>query len=348
MYSVDVYTMETLDSADGERQLKRKLIRLEDSLRAKYRELKRVDQEERTFIDKSFRPLVEPLENLVKKIEEEEEKPTEYRFKHEPKEEKEEGEKIKREEEELKRGVKRGDDVSFLALKEVASTPPNPVESLKKAYSTPEGRQLAQRSFKYIGNLVAPYLQKYLEGKVSDFDQVYGLRFDGKRWVIGDSDVEISDNIITVKGVNYNGTPGLLEYLFMKEPNPDLTTESDLAVFKNIVTATNSARRNYSRDKAINANAGKKYTGVIKYLFPSATTTSRLAYRSRFGSDPSPRMGEGMMMSTNRPLYEYWDDPNELVDRLRLLIASRDAGHSGHENEILSIIEELREAGYII
>jgi hypothetical protein len=58
-------------------------------------------------------------------------------------------------------------------------------------------------------------------------------------------------------------------------------------------------------------------------------------------------MGQGMM-STKRPLYEYWDDPNELVDRLRLLIASRDAGHSGHENEILSIIEELREAGHVI
>jgi hypothetical protein len=216
---------------------------------------------------------------------------------------------------------------------------------LKKAYSTPEGRQLAQRSFKYVGNLVAPYLKKYLEGKVNDLDQVYGLRFDGKRWAIGDSDVEIADNIITVKGVNYKGTPGLLEYLFMKEPNPELTTDSDLAAFKDIVVATNSARRSYSRDKVINANSGKKYTGVIKHIFPTAT--SRIAFRSRVASDPSPRMGEGMM-STNRPLYEYWDDPNELVDRLRLLFASRDAGHTGHENEILSIIEELREAGHII
>lgn len=340
MCSVNAYTMETSDSTHDERQLKRKLIRLEDSLRAKYRELKRVDQEERTFIDKSFRPLVEPLETLVKKIEEEEEKPTEYRIKPEPKEEKEEGEEEK---------VKRGDDVPFLALEQVASTPPTPAESLQKAYSTPEGRQLAQRSFKFVGNLVKPYLEKYLEGKVNDLGQIYGLRFDGNRWVIGDSDVEIVDNIITVKGVNYKGTPGLLEYLFMKEPNPDLTTESDLVAFKDIVAATNSARRSYSRDKPINANSGKKYTGVIKHLFPSATTTSRLAYRSRVYSDPSPRMGQGMMMmTTNRPLYEYWDDPNELVDRLRLLIASRDAGHSGHENEILSIIEELREAGHII
>ena len=45
--------------------------------------------------------------------------------------------------------------------------------------------------------------------------------------------------------------------------------------------------------------------------------------------------------------YIYWDDPNELVDRLQLLTAERSAGNPSHVNEIHSIIEELREAGYI-
>jgi hypothetical protein len=43
---------------------------LKDSQRIKYRGLKRADQSERNFIDKNFRTLVEPLESLVKKIEE--------------------------------------------------------------------------------------------------------------------------------------------------------------------------------------------------------------------------------------------------------------------------------------
>ena len=43
----------------------------------------------------------------------------------------------------------------------------------------------------------------------------------------------------------------------------------------------------------------------------------------------------------------YWDDPNELVDRLQLLAASYQAGNKSHTNEILSILEELREA-YLI
>lgn len=45
--------------------------------------------------------------------------------------------------------------------------------------------------------------------------------------------------------------------------------------------------------------------------------------------------------------YIYWDDPNELVDRLRLLLASQTAGNLSHINEILSIIEKLCEANII-
>jgi len=36
------------------------------------------------------------------------------------------------------------------------------------------------------------------------------------------------------------------------------------------------------------------------------------------------------------------------MDRLRLLEVSRQAGHNAQDNEILSIIEELREVGLII
>lgn len=42
-------------------------------------------------------------------------------------------------------------------------------------------------------------------------------------------------------------------------------------------------------------------------------------------------------------VYEYYDDPNELCDRLQLLVASQSAGNSNHDQEINSILEELRE-----
>lgn len=49
----------------------------------------------------------------------------------------------------------------------------------------------------------------------------------------------------------------------------------------------------------------------------------------------------------DRIIYEYFDDPNELCDRLRLLTSSRAAGNTNHMQEINSIIEELRELGYV-
>lgn len=45
--------------------------------------------------------------------------------------------------------------------------------------------------------------------------------------------------------------------------------------------------------------------------------------------------------------YEFYDNPNELCDRLRFLIASRAAGNTNHAQEINSLIAELRESGYI-
>lgn len=44
----------------------------------------------------------------------------------------------------------------------------------------------------------------------------------------------------------------------------------------------------------------------------------------------------------------YYDDPNELVTRLNLLISSQNAGNTGVNNEIISILEELRERKCII
>lgn len=49
----------------------------------------------------------------------------------------------------------------------------------------------------------------------------------------------------------------------------------------------------------------------------------------------------------NRIIYEYFDDPNELCERLRLLVSSRMAGNTNHMQEMNSIIEELRELNYI-
>jgi len=49
----------------------------------------------------------------------------------------------------------------------------------------------------------------------------------------------------------------------------------------------------------------------------------------------------------NHIIYEYVTDPNELCNRLRLLISSKMAGNTNHIQEIQSIINELRKLGCI-
>lgn len=64
------------------------------------------------------------------------------------------------------------------------------------------------------------------------------------------------------------------------------------------------------------------------------------------------RKGEGLEKEfipyTENIAYEYYDDPNEICERLRLLVMSKASGNSNHNQEINSIIEELREADIIV
>ena len=74
-------------------------------------------------------------------------------------------------------------------------------------------------------------------------------------------------------------------------------------------------------------NTGNKFTNIISNLFKSGESYNKV-----------------ILQKHN---LVYWDDPNELVYRLRTLIASQAAGNTGVSNEILSIYEELCEAGII-
>ncbi|KAL6254090.1 hypothetical protein P5V15_014709 [Pogonomyrmex californicus] len=88
-------------------------------------------------------------------------------------------------------------------------------------------------------------------------------------------------------------------------------------------------------------NKGYKYINIIAPL----VCTYKRSSKKGAGMNNIPST---MKLNDNKIDYVHWDDPNELVDRLRLLDASHRAGHNAHDNEMLSIIEELHEAGIII
>lgn len=178
-----------------------------------------------------------------------------------------------------------------------------------------------------------PLPRKYIKEMYEDvdkkeFDQVYGVRLDMKteKFQIGDSQLHIDGSDILVKGRRYKGTQGLYELLFKKYPNDDLYSAEDLKNYRHIVAKTHANKRYYKPSGQI---AGSKLVKYKKIIAPIA-------------------IGKGLMQVTNNKKdYIYWDDVNELVDRLRLLLASQAAGHTGHINEINSIIEELRESKII-
>lgn len=167
-------------------------------------------------------------------------------------------------------------------------------------------------------------------GKKNMLDTLYGPHKNSSgEWKFGNSNIKINDDKIEVGNQMWLLTPGLYQLMFYSKPmNYDKT---ELEIYKKILIETNAHKRDYKSDGQLKGTRAYKYRNIISKLFKNDKTGSGL-----------------MKLNSNKSNYIYWNDPNELVDRLRLLIASQVAGHNNHNNEIVSIIEELREADIII
>lgn len=183
-------------------------------------------------------------------------------------------------------------------------------------------------------NNVEKYLRK-LNEKKKDYGGRYEVRKLKKGFMFGDSEMNFNNSQVEVGDYSYKETPGLLELLFNKSINDSLIKEDDTKNFIEIIQSTNAHRNYYKSDGAIRGDNSSKY---MKYISPYIKSLDKT--------------GKGLphhkaTKINNNFDYVYWDDPNELVDRLRLLVASQTAGNQSHTNEIVSIIEELREAQII-
>ena len=71
--------------------------------------------------------------------------------------------------------------------------------------------------------------------------------------------------------------------------------------------------------------------------------------KCNFTSSPEIKKGSGLYKDViPQTQLVYYDDPNELVTRLNLLTSSQNAGNTSVNNEIISILEELRERNIIV
>ncbi|KAG8247889.1 hypothetical protein J6590_108657 [Homalodisca vitripennis] len=161
--------------------------------------------------------------------------------------------------------------------------------------------------------------------------------------MIGDKRIDIHVDDILIDGKRYKGTPGLYELIVMNIPNDYIYTEEDLNAYADMLRETNVYRVNYSATGKIRSNRGSKYKNIIAPLINRVPTLEDHHMSTYSDLVNKEATGSGINLTNTAPNYVYFNDPNELVDELRLLLASQQAGNTGHSNEINSIIEELLE-----
>lgn len=170
----------------------------------------------------------------------------------------------------------------------------------------------------------------YRDWSKFELDKIYGPRkLNDDTFILGNKEIQFIDNRIHIEddAYTYSITPGLIVLLFAKSPASDKYTQTDLKTYKHILIHTSAHK---TIDGAlIRKTIGVKYMKIISKLFKV---------------EGGEMIGSGINMRLQKHNIVYWNDPNELVDRLRLLYSSLAAGNTGVRNEIISICEELVEA----
>lgn len=293
-------------------QLTLHIAALKEAIRRKYRMFKDGIVETEKTLEKQYKPIIQELRKTTNpniKMEQEtvKEEPMDYD------------------------SVYSEDDFTPIGT----STPRGKPGQIEDIISTPAGLETASQYVKQYFN--HPLTQEYMEdlmkdagGKSRKIDHDYGPRFEDATLMIGDKQLEFDEEgAIIIDGVKYNPTKGLYELLFKRVPDRKEYSKEDLKVYKSILIATNAHKKGYKFHNQIHRTKNTKYTNILKTLFPV-------------------KSGRGLVWkSVKSHDLVHWDNPNELVSRLKLLVTSAESGHTSHSNEIINIIEELRESGYI-
>ncbi|KAE9530001.1 hypothetical protein AGLY_011463, partial [Aphis glycines] len=123
--------------------------------------------------------------------------------------------------------------------------------------------------------------------------------------------------------------------------NNKVKTPSQLKLkeFDNFLFSSSAKRRNIVNDATISNVPFDFSSSVISSKFEEPPTDQLF----KFSLSPSVKKGSGLYKDViPHTQLVYYDDPNELVVRLNLLTSSQNAGNTGVNNEIISIIEELQ------
>ena len=170
-----------------------------------------------------------------------------------------------------------------------------------------------------VGEIAYEFLNKPFS------DKTFGIRKEKGHHYIGNKHVIVDDNdiIISESGEKFKGTSGLWNLLMSK--NPKNFTDKDYDNYEDLMIMTNALHRNNDENNPYPKGSGS--TKWRKLLSP-------IWYKKKGGYE-----GEGVVVIPS--------DPNALLERLELLLASQEAGHTGVRNELVSICDELKRQGVL-
>ena len=168
-----------------------------------------------------------------------------------------------------------------------------------------------------IGSIAGKYLMKF--ASKDGVDKTFGLYDKDGVFYMGDKQVLISGNNLIVNDKEYQGTPGLWELITSKTPDSEIFTDGDYEQYQNILVETNAMRQNNDPTSTKpKGSRGQKWRVYVKPIWDM--------YKDM------EKDGSGIILPS---------DPSALLERFDLLVASKQAGNTGVQNEIVSILDEL-------
>ena len=194
------------------------------------------------------------------------------------------------------------------------------IEKLPQAMQ-PLGEASGEASPPALGEIAEEYLNN------PDSDKILGIRNVEGLYYIGNKQVTIVDNNILVGDEKFVGTPGLWELIMSK--NPENFTENDYDEYEKLMVKTNALHKNYNPN-----NPYPRSSRSDKWYLVSQIWANKEVTKKKEGYE-----GKGVVVIPS--------NPNALLERLDLLLASQEAGHTGVRNELVSICDELKRQGVL-
>ena len=222
------------------------------------------------------------------------------------------------------------------AMKPISKTTEEEKEKEKEEEKSPEA--LGKTAYKYIHG-----------EELYDRDKTFGIHLgtDGNYHMGAEQGkdgvyrgnikmITIAYNNIYVDGEKFTGTPGLWELIMEKEPKK--YTKEDLKRYGDLLFKTNAMNQNFDPNNPYpRSSRSYKWQKIVSLIWAEKTAGKKIGETSVKRVEKTA--GKGVVVISS--------DPNALLERLDLLLASQEAGHTGVRNELVSICDELKRQGVL-